>query len=392
MPSRLTPVVIAALSALASAPVHAFPWYAKADSEPNAASAPTGDPDATKPVAPPQRPDYSGITLPGQVSLHGRFDLNYERVGYSDNPFSGGRNAFQNYHRLLFLVRDAKDDPFTFNVEIINQAWYEIAYRTSFANGKYRLRVKAGRILVPFGADPLFHHTYGGRAGFDQQLLPVIWAQHGATANVQTRIGPVTVADDVYGVQGYMLQRADGVLNLQSDFSPIDDAHVAIGNRISASYGPFTAYYSAYFNGLGFGRRLFMQAFDFTLWRFYGVPVLERFTLDFGVIRADVSGGESRGYGGPNDDYYHFADYLQLRYYPFDWLYVQLRTGIKTMNNRRGVIADDTRYDVSDTTSHNLAVVARYRNLTGSIYHFWNFEKRDEIANDVLRFAVIYEF
>ncbi|HSI05310.1 MAG TPA: hypothetical protein VLC93_12565, partial [Myxococcota bacterium] len=142
---------------------------------------------------------FGGLALPGNLRLHGRFDINYERVGYSDN-FLKGRDALQNYHRLLFLERDVKDEPFSFNLEIIGQTWYEITYRKTVLEGRVRVRARAGRILVPFGPDPLYHHAYGGRAGFDQQILPVIWAQHGGTVNVQTRVGPLLVANDIYAV------------------------------------------------------------------------------------------------------------------------------------------------------------------------------------------------
>ena len=87
-----------------------------------------------------------------------------------------------------------------------------------------------------------------------------------------------------------------------------------------------SAWYSTYYNPLGFGRRLFMQALDVTMWRPRGVPVLEHFSLGVGLLRADVSGG-GPGVGGVGYDYYDFADYLQLRYHPSDWLYIQYRTG-----------------------------------------------------------------
>ncbi len=389
--------LLAFIAAAAPADVAAFPWYAKADdsaasSEPPSAEAKSETGGETPPQgAPHGAADFGGLALPGNLRLHGRFDINYERVGYSDNFFRG-QDALQNYHRLLFLTRDVKDEPFSFNLEIIGQTWYEIIYRKSVLDGRVRIRARVGRILVPFGPDPLYHHAYGGRAGFDQQILPVIWSQHGGTVNVQTQVGPLLVADDVYAVQGYALSRADAVINLQSDFSSARDVRFGFGNRLSVSYAPFTVYYSAYYNALGFGRRLFMQAVDVSIWRFYGVPVLDRLTIDLGFLRADVSGGKERGYGGAGDDYYHLASYLQLRYYALDWLYIQARTGVKLLDNRRGFLGDDTRYDVRDTTSHNLGIVARYRNLTGAIYHFWNLEKRDEVDDDVLRFQVVYEF
>ena len=146
------------------------------------------------------------------------------------------------------------------------------------------------------------------------------------------------LTDDLFVVRGYALRHADSIINLQSDFSPEDDVKLGWGNRLGAAWRFVSAWYSAYYNPLGFGRRLFMQAFDVTIWRPRGIPVLQHFSLGAGLLRADVSGG-GPGVGGVGFDYYHFADYLQLRYYPTDWLYVQYRTGLRTFNNRRGVVA-----------------------------------------------------
>ena len=121
-----------------------------------------------------------------------------------------------------------------------------------------------------------------------------------------------------------------------------------------------SAWYSAYYNPLGFGRRLFMQALDLTIWRPRGVPVLQHFSLGVGLL-ARRRLGRRPGVGGVGFDYYDFADYLQLRYYPTDWLYIQYRTGLRTFENRRGVVVDNTRLTRTDASTHNFAVVARHR-------------------------------
>ena len=53
---------------------------------------------------------------------------------------------------------------------------------------------------------------------------------------------------------------------------------------------------------------------------------------------------------------------------------------------------DKTRLTSADASTHNFAVVARYRGLTGGLYYFINLEKVDEIPNDLLRLIVTYEF
>ena len=134
-----------------------------------------------------------------------------------------------------------------------------------------------------------------------------------------------------------------------------------------------------------------MQALDLSVWRPRGVPVLQHFSLGAGLLRADVSGG-GPGVGGVGYDYYHFADYLQLRYYPDRLALHPVPAGLRTFENRRGVVVDDTRLTRADASTHNFAVVARYRGLTAGLYYFINLEKADEVPNDLLRLRVTYEF
>jgi len=120
--------------------------------------------------------------------------------------------------------------------------------------------------------------------------------------------------------------------------------------------------------------------------------VLGHFSAAAGVLRADVSGGDDTGVGGPGKDYYDFGSYFQVRYHPTDWLYVQYRQGLRTFNNRRGVIVDETRLTSEDASAHNFGVVARCRGITGGLYYFINLEKGPEIPNDFFRASVTYDF
>jgi hypothetical protein len=368
----------------------------RAVSIPAPSSPPSTAPAAVvAPAPPPSRRPHgsSGVALPYGFQLNGRFDLNYERHQFTGSPAAAGAaDALRSYHHFLFLSRSDAKDRIGLNVEMLGLLFWEARVRLSPDNRPWQLAVAGGKILVPFGADPLFHQSYGGSAGFDQRFLPAIWAQEGAAAHLVVHRRELAVTDDLYVIRGYALRRGDGVLNLRSDFSPDDDTQLAIGNRVGASWGPLSVWYSALYNPLGFGRRLFMQAADVTLWRMRGVPVLEYLSFGAGALRADVSGGESGGFGGGGKDYYHFGTYVQLRVHPCDWLYIQYRQGLRTFDNRRGTIVDRTRLTSEDGSTHNFGVVARRRGLSAGVFYFINLEKGTEVPNDLLRMSVAYDF
>lgn len=332
-----------------------------------------------------------GIELPADLSLHGRFDLLFQRDGYSDDPFGDGQEHIRNYHHFLFLSRSAKDDPFGIDVELIDLTFYEISFTHRPEGEPWRFSVRGGKLLVPFGPEPLFHTAYGGRIGFDQKLMPALWSRLSTRVSFdyELRSLGVHVRNDVYAVQGYRLPAQDAVLNLQADF---DDAGFGFGDRLGVAWGPLTGWYSLYGNSLGFGRRVFMQALDAEAYRWPDIPVLEYVAVGLGAMRADVSGGEDEGYGGPGEDYYHFATYFQVRVFPLDWLQVQYRQGLTTFDNRRGTFRDTTRLDERDNATHNLGVVARYRGFSAGLSHAWNLEQKNEIDDDYLRLMVAYDF
>jgi hypothetical protein len=248
------------------------------------------------------------------------------------------------------------------------------------------LNVRAGKLLVPFGAEPLFHQSYGGHLGFDQRVLPAIWTSEAVALTGGARIRGISLHGDLFAMKGYELRREDAVLNLKTDFSPVDQARIAFGGRLGLAIGPLSAYYSALGNRLGFDRVLFLQALDLTLWRLREVPVLDRFVLAAGFLRGDVSGG------GAGNDYYHFASYWLARAYLFDWLSVQYRQGLRMLGNRRGFLGDDTRLGPEDGSTHNFSIIARHHGLQVILAYYFNLEKAGEIDDDLLRLQVAYEF
>ncbi len=363
--------------------------------EPPQLDATTG---ASKPAEPTPRigngtplPEPTGksplpFTLPWHLHLNGKLDFSYERRNYKDHPFGPGKNAFQTYHHFLFLSRSGADDPFGFNIELVTQAFYEFNARIAPRRRRFAFLFKAGKILVPFGPEPLFHKYYGGRSGFDQEILPIVWAQPGIAANAIVRVGPVALSNDIYSVQGYALRDEEGILNLQGDLSSIDDFKAAFGDRFGLSVGPFTGWYSVQVNRLGFDRLLFMQAVDLEFWRLPDVPVMKNVVLGIGGMRADVSGA------GPGQDYYHFGSYGMIGYFPIRWLYLQYRAGLRTTDNRSGVFFDERRMDERDRSSHNLTITGRYKGFYAAFQLLWNLEKANEQDDDFLRLTVGYEF
>jgi hypothetical protein len=324
--------------------------------------------------------------------LNGRFDLNYERRAFSGQPFdSEGVNALRSYHHFLFLSRERADEPCGLSVEILALTFWEAHCRLTAASRPIAVTIAGGKLVVPFGAEPLMHQSYGGLAGFDQRLLPPIWAAEGLAAHLVYQRDELVLTDDAFIVRGYGLSRADSVLNLQGDVSAADHVRLGWGNRVGAAWKGVAAWYSAYFNPLGFERHVFMQAVDVTVYRQRSIPVLGHFSFGAGLLRADIAGGGA-GVGGVGKDDYHFGSYFQVRYHPTDWLFAQYRQGLRTFDNRRGVILDNSRLTSADGSTHGFGVVGRYRGLSAGVFYFINLEKVDEIPDDLFRLSGTYEF
>ena len=333
------------------------------------------------------------LVFPGGIRLGGLFDAAYEREDRSGG-LTSGRNAFRSYHRFLFLSRQGRDIPVGFNAEVLGMHFYELTLRVTSSGSRWRVSAHAGKILVPFGPDPLFHKSYGGLSGADQPVLSVVWSALGGGVRASRAFGRLSIADEAYVVQGFDLPARDETLSLQRDLIAYDGARVGVGNRLAVSYGPLSLYYSFYWNPLHWGRQLIMQAVDLTLWRPQW-PVLRHFALGVGALRAVVWADESFGRADAVADagyYFHFADYVWLRTYFWDWLYLQARSGLATFDNRKGLFYDANRATASDGSHHNLALVAEHAGAMVSLAYFWNFEKVDERPDDLLRLTVTYAF
>jgi hypothetical protein len=360
-------------------------------------------PSAT-PSAPPQpaassRQDEAeerggpAFAFPGGIRLGGMFDAVYERAGRSGD-FGSGYNAFRSYHHFLFLSRQGEDIPIGFNAELLGLYFYELTARLSDKGWPVRVSAHAGKILVPFGPDPLFHKNYGGLSGVDQRTLPVIWSAIGGGLRFASTWAGVSASDEIYTVQGFDLPARGQTLDMQRDLVAYDGARVAVGNRLALSSGPFTYWYSFYWNPMRVGRQLIMQAVDLTVWR-PNWPVMNHLALGVGAVRAHISTDQS--YGQPNavagaGAYYDFADYVWVRAYFSHWIYLQARSGIATFNNHSGLSYDASHATAADGSHHNLELVVEYAGAIATLAYFWNFEKVDEQPDDLFRLTVSYAF
>ena len=107
---------------------------------------------------------------------------------------------------------------------------------------------------------------------------------------------------------------------------------------------------------------------------------------------SDAEGVDGEFNGGRGKDYYHFASYFELRYYPVHGLQLFYRQGLRTFDNRRGLYFDRTRQTSLDSSTHNLGAVVRMGGASFTLTHFWNLEKAGELEDDMLRATVAYEF
>ena len=399
----MTFLAVVAFTTAAAAATVVAPAAAIQATEPTPPSAPPAPPGSASAEAEESRQgskqdasddrEAQSLVFPGGIRLGGLFDAAYERKDRGSD-LASGRNDFRSYHHFVFLSRQGNDIPVGFNAELLGLYFYELTMRLSKNGSRVRVSAHTGKIMVPFGPDPLFHKNYGGTSGVDQQVLPVVWSSFGAGVRASGEWGPVSIADESYLVQGFDLSARDQVLDLQRDLLAYDGARIATGNRLALSIGPVSLWYSFYFNPMRFGRALIMQAVDLTLWRpdWY---LLHHFAVGIGAMRAHISNDESYGQPGAvagAGAYFHFADYVWLRAYWRDWLYLQARSGLATFDNHAGFFYDANRATASDGSHHNLALVAEHAGAQVSLAYFWNFEKVDELANDLLRLTVTYAF
>lgn len=333
----------------------------------------------TEKLGGPPRHGQGGIVFAG-FNINGRFDVAYELGDFALDVAHDLENAVKNYHHFLFISRNQEDEWFSFNVEAIDLSFYEIGLKvTNWA------QVRLGKVLMPFGADPLFHHSYGGLSGFDQTLLPFIWAEHGVVIDVNLHQSDMlSVDNELYVVTG-ISGSDDQVLRLNAASDP---GTLAVGDRVRVGYGDFAAAVSVYTDRYAEGKYFFLWGLDFSAgYGFLPWPYLDQLSVKLGLARADV---ESATFG----NYYHFGDYLQFDYRLPALMGLRYRTGVITSENHQGVFFDDRepRKGPDDTLAHSITFWKRYRGLSVAAEFIINIEAAGEVDNDLFRLTAAVDF
>lgn len=313
-------------------------------------------------------------------SIDGRFDLNYEIRNFENVPKEIWRNqSLVNYHHFLFLSRNKQSEPVFISIEAIDLSFYELGVKLP-----YRSSVKFGKIWVPFGADPLFHHQYGGLNGFDQKLLPFLWAELGASIkipvyrNLLKRLSIDSETAIVSGISG----KSDKPLALNSNGDP---GRLALVDRVRVSWDHFGFWGSVYWDRYAPGKDLVMWGLDAAA--NYGfLSFAPGLSLKVGAVRADVRATKSLG------NYYHFADYLEAKYQLPKNFTLGYRTGAITMDNHKSLYFDRDHKTADDTVTHSFTAYWRYGYLGVSLQYQLNLEAVDEVDNDLIRLTTVLEF
>lgn len=313
----------------------------------------------------------------GNIKINGKFDLAFESREFNTNPLQG-KPSLINYHHFVFLTWRKKDSKFFFTSEVVERYFYEFGAKID------PISLKFGKILVPFGPDPLFHKSYGGLVGFDQKFLPVVWSEHGIDVSYTYKGKDFGLINEIYIVNA---PRGDqSKVFLPNAPSSLDK--FAVGDRITIGVSKIMIFLSGYFNQYRSKYNYIMGAADVSLpYGFFGTGILERFSLSAGVLRANVE-------GDPNKvgKYFHFADYLRLGVMLPMNLEFRFISGTKTIQNYEGLVYDKSTADENDTTSFNFALIYRREGFSTQFQYIINMEGRYERKDDLFRVMVGYEF
>ncbi|MBI2890313.1 MAG: hypothetical protein HYY13_05955 [Nitrospirae bacterium] len=309
--------------------------------------------------------------------INGRFDLNYERTTFSGSP-SEGEDTLKNYHHFIFLSRRKKDEPFSFTAEIVDQTFYEMGVKLGEGGG-----IRFGKVLVPFGADPLFHHSYGGVTGADQKLVPFIWSELGVVYDrTFVQSSDFRLDGNTFLVSGY---KGDDTKVLALNGAG-DPSKPAVGQRLRLGTGKYSLFGSVYYDQYVSSKSVLLYSLEATAgYGFLPWSILKNVSARAGALRADV---KSDALG----NYYHFGDYLQVDCrLPFGFR-GRYRGGAVTNENHTSLYFDDKKKDVADTVNHTVALFYDYRLLTLGAEYLANLEAVGEQKNDLIRVLAVLEF
>jgi len=310
------------------------------------------------------------------IMINGIFDVALESREFHTNPFDG-KFSLINYHHFVFLSRRKADEKFFFSAEIIGRNFYEFGAKLG------RFTLKFGKVLIPFGADPLFHHYYGGLIGLEQKFVPFVWSEHGGvfTAKIfEDMKKRVIVSNDFFVVNA-----PEGDPTQVFVMSKASPSRFAVGDRLKIGYSRVIGYLSGYFTEYAKGYPMFMWGGDLSFARGF-FPFLKNLSLKTGFAYMNVKGDPKK-----IGTYFNFADYLKIDYkLPLNLTFSFL-VGSRTTQNYKYPFYDKSTPSKDDETAYNFALIYRRGPFSLTTRYVIKVEAIEQ-KDDFLRFHFKYEF
>lgn len=321
--------------------------------------------------------DARGIEAFGLL-INGKFDVSFELREFYGNPFQG-KPSLTNYHHFIFISRRKAEDKFFFTAEVIERYFYE------FGANFDRFALKFGKVLVPFGADPLFHHNYGGLTGFDQKFVPFVWSEHGGvfTAHILKNPEKKTIlSNDLF-----LVNAPSGDPTKEFSIGKGDPSKFAIGDRVRFGYSHLIVYGSVYWTQYSKNYDLFMWGGDVSLaYGFLPYSLLKNLAVKAGFAYINVEGDPVK-----IGNYFHFSDYLRIDYkLPLNFTF-RFLVGTKTMLNYKYPFYDKSTADTNDETAYNFALVYNRNGFSLQVQYVIKVEAKEQ-KDDFARIMVGFEF
>ncbi|GBD03238.1 hypothetical protein HRbin19_00519 [bacterium HR19] len=310
--------------------------------------------------------------------INGKFDVSFELREFYGDPFQG-KPSLTNYHKFIFISRRKAEDKFFFTAEVIERYFYEFGARFE------KVEIKFGKVLVPFGADPLFHHNYGGLTGFDQKFVPFVWSEHGGvfTSHILKKPDKKLILSNDF----FLVNAPGGDPAKEFSLGKADPSRFAVGDRVKFGYSHLIIYGSLYWTQYAKGYNFFMWGGDVSLaYGFLPYSFLKNLSLKAGFAYENVEGDPKK-----MGNYFHFSDYLRIDYkLPLN-LTFRFLVGTKTMLNYKYPFYDKDTADQNDETAYNFALIYRRGGFFTQFQYVVKVEAKEQ-KDDFARIMVGFEF
>lgn len=302
-----------------------------------------------------------------KMHFFGRASVRADFTSY-DSADSTHKVGLQSDHFFLFLRTNVTDN-ISFQAEIVNGEFYYLTQKID-----KKLKVKLGKILVPFGDESRYHRAYGGLSNLfgNAILVPNIWAVLGAHAEMSFGSRKL----DVFLTEGFdvvnKVVEGDEPVNISNDAN-----QQLIGFRYSFPIKKLNLKLSYLFQEWRSGSPLHGYGLDANI----DFPHLSKYyngvELRAGVAQFDIQKTDT-------DPFKRTGDFFESSFRFVKQNKIRIRYG---------TYDDDSRAeDQKDRKSWSLAWQKRIGPTTFLVENQWNLESVSEVDNDLLRLMATVEF